>query len=97
MPPPGGIDEAALEPARELIERALGVPVLRLVVILYGRDFDEQTAILRAVVGAVSPGDEVTLDLTHGFRHLPALGLAAALFVEAGRRFTVLSFLTLSS
>ena len=62
------------------VERALGLPcVLRL--IEYGRDAAEQIAILDAIAKAVPKG-RVVLDLTHGFRHLAALGLLSGFFLE---------------
>lgn len=63
-----------------LVERALGLPcTLRL--IPYGRDSQEQTEILRVIADAVPKG-QVSLDVTHGFRHLAAVGLLSAFFLE---------------
>ncbi len=46
-----------------------------------GRDEAEQVAILRILDGAVAPGDEITMDLSHGYRHLPMIGLVSALLL----------------
>jgi len=74
------VDTNLLERARPLVERRLGCPVdLRL--IPYGRDSEEQTAILQTIAKAVPKG-RVVMDLTHGFRHLAALGLLSAFFLE---------------
>lgn len=74
------VDAAMLEQVRPLVERRLGRPAeLRL--IPYGRDDDEQRGILRAIADAIPTGRAV-LDLTHGFRHLAALGLLSAFFLE---------------
>lgn len=74
------VDLNLLERARPLAERRLGCPVdLRL--IPYGRNAEEQTAILQTIAEAVPKG-RVVMDLTHGFRHLAALGLLSAFFLE---------------
>ena len=76
----GSVNTELLERARPQVARRLGLPVdLRL--IPYGRDGDEQTAILQAIAEAV-PSGRVIMDLTHGFRHLAALGLLSAFFLE---------------
>lgn len=70
-----------------LVERALGIPcTLRL--IDYGRDQSEQIAILAEIAKAVKR-ERVTLDITHGFRHLAALGLLSAFFLEKVARLQV--------
>lgn len=63
-----------------LVERALGLPCT-LCLIDYGRDAEGQKRILAAIAGSVPEG-KVSLDLTHGFRHLTALGLLSAFFLE---------------
>ena len=77
-----------LEPLQGLVKKGLGLAV-RLGVIPYGRDTGEQVAILRGLLDAVGDADRVTLDLTHGFRHLPMLGLLSALFLEQVRGIRV--------
>jgi CRISPR-associated Csx2 family protein len=82
------VSPADLKPLRALVEAGLGLPV-KLGVIPYGRDTEEQVAILRQLLDAVDGADRVTLDLTHGFRHLPMLGLLCALFLEQVRGIQV--------
>jgi len=43
----------------------------------FGKDADEQYAILDAIAGTVPNGD-VSFDLTHGFRHLGMVGFLSA-------------------
>ncbi|MCG5531166.1 TIGR02221 family CRISPR-associated protein [Halorhodospira halochloris] len=45
----------------------------------YGRDRKEQAEILRTLAAEVPQRTQVTLDVTHGFRHLPMVMLVAAL------------------
>lgn len=58
----------------------LGIPV-QCLLIPYARDQEEQTAILTSLAKAILPGETITLDVTHGFRHLPMLALVAARFL----------------
>lgn len=81
------VSSALLERLRPVVQRQLGRPVaLRL--IPYGRDSEEQAGILQAIAGAVPPG-RVHIDLTHGFRHLAALGLLSSFFLERLARLDV--------
>ncbi|WP_295405029.1 TIGR02221 family CRISPR-associated protein [uncultured Thiocystis sp.] len=83
------VDDALLAEVVPLVERALGLPcVLRL--IDYGRDADGQARILDVIAAAV-PAGRVALDLTHGFRHLAAVGLLSALFLERVRGLNIAS------
>lgn len=43
---------------------------------------EERMTILQGLLDAVDGADRVTLDLTHGFRHLPMLDLLCVLFLE---------------
>ncbi len=83
----GSVNAELLERAKPQVARRLGRPVdLRL--IPYGRDGEEQTAILQTISSAVPKG-KVVMDLTHGFRHLAALGLLSAFFLERMNRLDV--------
>lgn len=44
---------------------------------------DKQADLLQQIDGSVQNNDEVVLDITHGYRHLPILGLAAAKLISA--------------
>lgn len=70
-----------------LVERALGLPCA-LHLIEYGRNAAEQIAILDAIASGVPKG-RVILDLTHGFRHLAALGLLSGFFLERIARLDI--------
>ena len=73
-----------LAEAEKLLAEKVGCDV-RLVLIPYGRDENEQRAILEAIAGQVEPGEAVILDVTHGLRHLPMLTLASALLLRSVR------------
>jgi len=77
------VNDAHLAPLAPLVEARIGCPVT-LRIIPYGRDAQEQIAILRVMAEAVAgrTQDGVTLDVTHGLRHLPMLALVAAFYLE---------------
>ncbi|WP_374495459.1 TIGR02221 family CRISPR-associated protein [Zoogloea sp.] len=66
----------------------LGIPVTCLLV-PYARDTAEQSALLGSVAKTVRPGEEVVIDVTHGFRHLPMLALVAARYLTHVRQVKV--------
>jgi CRISPR-associated Csx2 family protein len=51
----------------------------------YGVDENEQVEILQKMAEEIQEHDEVTLDLTHGLRHLPMLGLLSAMYLKITR------------
>lgn len=64
-----------------VVSERLGLPVtLRL--IPYGRDTGEQAEILQRMALDLVEGDAVTLDVTHGLRHLPMLAQMSALYLR---------------
>ncbi len=69
-----------LDLPRQQLAAQLQLPVDCLL-IPYGRDADEQAAILHCLAGAVHAGERLCLDVTHGFRHLPMLALVAARYL----------------
>jgi len=76
----GEVDQGLLQlPSHRLAER-LGVAVDCLL-IPYARDAAQQAEILRLLAAVVHPGDELYIDVTHGFRHLPMLALVAARYL----------------
>lgn len=84
----GAVDEAILARAAEDARKAMkfrGVSEVLLRLIPFGRDEAEQMEILETVASTVSPGDSLVLDVSHGFRHLPMLGLLSALFLRLQR------------
>ena len=82
------VDAAVLRPCEPAIERVLGCPVA-LAVIPHARDAIEQFGILARMADQVHEGDEIVLDVTHGFRHLPMIALAAARYLAKVRKTRV--------
>jgi len=48
----------------------------------YGRKQEEQTEILKIMADCVTENDKVTLDITHGLRHLPMLVVLSAMYLK---------------
>ena len=48
----------------------------------FGRTAEEQTDVLRILAGTVGRGDELVLDVTHGFRHLPMLEMLSSFLLR---------------
>lgn len=71
-----------------LIEKHLGCAV-DMRIIPYARNTAEQVGILATIADAVQAGQDVVLDVTHGFRHLPMLGLVAAHYLERVKHVNV--------
>jgi CRISPR-associated Csx2 family protein len=82
------VSAAEVAPLAMRLSDALGVH-FRCTVIPYGLDRSGQIDILRTLADEVEPGDQVALDLTHGLRHLPVLGLVTALYLRTARHAAV--------
>jgi len=66
------------------LTQKLGIPV-QCLLISYARNEAEQTAILTDLAAKLQPGEQVILDVTHAFRHLPMLALVAARYLARVR------------
>ena len=53
-----------------------------LAIIPYGKNMDEQIRIMEIMAHYVRENESVSLDVTHGFRHLPMLGLISAQYLQ---------------
>lgn len=73
---------------REKLSAALEIDC-ELILIPYARTEAEQIGVLRTLRETLRQGELVTLDLTHGLRHLPILGMVSALLLEATRDATI--------
>ncbi|TSE30403.1 TIGR02221 family CRISPR-associated protein [Tepidimonas charontis] len=81
------VDQALLDRLTPLVEKRLGM-ACQFRLIPYGADGDEQIGILSAIAEAGLAGP-VVIDVTHGFRHLAALGLVAAFFLERAAKLDI--------
>ncbi len=82
------VTAALLAPLAPLLAQRLGCEV-RLEIIPYAHDPAEQVALLRIMADHVQAGDRVHLDVTHGFRHLPMLGILSALHLRIARQASI--------
>ena len=81
------VEQALLDRLAPLMGRAVGREVIPRL-IPFGRDAGEQYDILDAIADAV-PNGAVSIDLTHGFRHLGMVGFLSAFMLEHVRNLTV--------
>jgi len=79
-----GVTSAMLVPLAEALGRQLECECY-LEVIPYGLDDADQVQILSILERHVTEHDELRLDVTHGLRHLPMLGLLGALWLKSLR------------
>lgn len=86
------VDESLLAELAPVVEARLGIPVT-LAVIPYATTQDEQVRVLQRMAAEVGEGDRVTMDVTHGFRHLPMLAVVAAHYLERVRGASVTDIL----
>jgi CRISPR-associated Csx2 family protein len=82
------VSQAQLDALAPALEQYLGCEV-KLVIIPYCTNEAEQVELLRIIAEHVQPSDDVHLDITHGFRHLPMLALLAALYLRTARKASV--------
>ncbi len=74
-----------LLPLAPLLAQRRGCEV-RLEIIPYARNEAEQVELLRLMAAHVAGGDQVNLDVTHGFRHLPMLAILSAMHLRIVRQ-----------
>lgn len=74
------VNETMLIEHERHLSNKLGIPV-KCLLIPYARTTSEQANILQDLAKVIQKGKTVTLDVTHGFRHLPMLALVAARYL----------------
>lgn len=82
------VTQAQLDALAPRLEAILAAEV-RLRLIPYGRNPAEQLDILQRIAADIDPEDTVSLDVTHGLRHLPMLAQMSALYLRKARRVTI--------
>lgn len=55
----------------------------------YGRSTDEQLSIVEKLAQHIPENENITIDVTHGFRHLPMLGFMSAIYLQDAKAVTV--------
>lgn len=84
----GTLTPELLESLTPAISQKLGRPVACLL-IPPSTSFADQQQVLERLAGHLTQGETVALDITHGYRHLAMLGLAAARYLAHSRQVTV--------
>lgn len=83
------VDQALLDRLSDVLRRAAGREIAPRL-IPFGRNEEEQRAILQTIAANVGQG-EVSFDLTHGFRHFGMVGMLSAFMLERIGRLGVRS------
>ena len=83
-----GITQRQLDDLSELASKELPCQV-SLCLIPYGRNIQEQVQILTRMAQDLVPGEQVSLDVTHGLRHLPLLMQMSALYLRETQRVNI--------
>ncbi len=84
----GTVDQDLVDRIGEVLARALGSRVSAHL-IPFARDVDEQIDILETMAAETGSSRRVSLDLTHGFRHLGMIGFLSAFMLEGIERLEV--------
>lgn len=82
------VTQDLLDKVKPLVEKHFGV-TCHLEIIPYGRTQAEQIQILQSMAKHLDAQDQVSIDVTHGFRHLPMLGLVSAVYLKIARQINV--------
>lgn len=77
----GRVTQAMLDTLAPILSQRMGCAVV-LRLIGFARTAAEQTVLLHALAQDVPPNSRIVLDVTHGFRHLPMIGLVAARYLK---------------
>jgi len=79
------VSQSQLDACEPLLKQRLGLNC-QLRLIPYGENTKTQVEILQIMAEGVNKGDQVSLDLTHGLRHLPMLGLLSAMYLQTAKK-----------
>ena len=80
----GHVTEKNLKALAPLVSKHVGIET-RLHIIPNGFTEDEQVAVLQVMADATEGCSEVTLEISHGFRHLPMIAVVASVYLQAVR------------
>ena len=82
------VTQGQLTACEALLKERLGVDC-HLNLIPYGDSTSTQVEILKIMAKDIGIGDQVSLDLTHGLRHLPMLGLLSAMYLQTAKKVDI--------
>ncbi len=82
------VTQELLNACEPLLKDRLGIDC-QLSLIPYGDNAQTQVEILKIMAKGVAKGDQVSLDLTHGLRHLPMLGLLSAMYLQTAKKVDI--------
>lgn len=83
-----GVTEQMLEPFSEYLTHKLDIPV-ECLLISTARTDAEQVSILSKLADILHDKEQVILDITHSFRHIPLIAIVAARFLKVTKQIDV--------
>jgi len=81
-------DQSLADEWAQALQPALQIPIV-FKVIPYGYNESEQLEILNSIAENIQSDDSVSIDITHGMRHLPMLAQMSALYLTRVRRASI--------
>lgn len=84
------VDQALLDKCSVILEEKLGCKVVCLL-IDYARDERQQVALLEDLSSVLDDKENIAIDVTHSFRHLPMLSMVASRFLQKTRDINTIS------
>lgn len=85
----GDVSREQLDGVEKILSEVLEGTTVRCELIGEASEAEGQFDILRTIAGGMDNGDEVHLDVTHGFRHWGQVGLESLLFLRQVRQIAV--------
>jgi CRISPR-associated Csx2 family protein len=82
------VTQVQLTACESLLKEQMGIDC-QLKLIPYGDSKLTQVEILQIMAQGIAKGDQVSLDLTHGLRHLPMLGLLSAMYLQTAKKVEI--------
>ena len=79
------VDAEMLARIQPLVADAMGIVDTRLALMGTGMDLAGQVDLLTTIAAHVEPGWRVSLDITHGMRHLPMIAMLSAMHLRASK------------
>ncbi len=79
------VDAEMLARIQPLVAESMGIEDTRLALMGTGMDLAGQVDLLTTIAAHVEPGWRVSLDITHGLRHLPMIAMLSAMHLRASK------------
>jgi len=82
------VTESILLPLQEKLNQSESAAI-RLKLMSHAKTMAEQLSLVKTLIQEINEGDELHIDITHSFRHLPMLSLMAAILAKSLKRVQI--------